>query len=564
VPTREHFITNAPQIYSHAPGSADYDQIGVPDVQLYPSRRPSFVTYEDLKFIVGPYQRGVVIAPAIAEPTGDAAYLLGITAPTVAPVLAATGSGTQTGNQIGYYSYVHKDNGVDIHESDLSPGSNTVSFTGAEERTWTLPGTGEEARVTHYRLYVSIDGEVPVFVADVAVGTTTVSENTTDYGDPPPVDEDGNLLNERGVPPYTRWCVKWHDRVWYGPDATNPYRFWYSMQGEGESVGPLNFIDLRDRESLTNLRGVGDDLACQGAHCTYQLVGYDESDFRMKKVSDKIGCISFFAATIIAETMWFPAQQAMYQYIPGGAIRNMLADDLNTKWSEDYKANPNVFENSIAINDKEESLYLLLLSYPTSPRSRFWVGHYLDIDPSNGGGGPMRWTFDYEGRAISTLGHLLDVGSMRESAYSASCDGYIRKRNDYENDDDDGDTYGKLLTLETPHFLPEAGKGPTGNGWLFQELHAYVKSEEKPWTIEVRVGEDDAWQARDPAWSRVVKASGSSIIGRRRVPQSGHHFPILRSGKGLIIKITQLRARGFSYDGVGFRYAPGLGARGLR
>jgi hypothetical protein len=566
VPLNEHIITNGPRIYSHPPGSDTFTSLSVPDEQLYPTRRPSHIHFEGIKISVGPWERGIAIVPANAAPSGDAAVLLGITAPANAPTLATAGGGTiPAGNHIGYFSYVHKDNGVDIHESDLSPGSNTLTLSGTQQRTWTWDQSDAESRVTHVRFYVSVDGEVPLFVEDRAIASgSPMTEDISSYGDPPPVDADGNLTNARGVPPYARMVEKYNDRAWYGPDPVLPYRFWYSERGEPESVGPLNFFDFKDRESMTSMRKAGTDLVTQGAHVTYQVTGYDESDFQMRKVSDSIGCLSFFAAVAINEVLWFPAQLGVFTYIPGGALRNMLGDDLSTWWATEYKAYPSIFEGSVAVHDKEESLYKLLLVYSSLPRSRYLIGHYRDIDPANGGAGPMRWSFDYRGRADSGIGILYDPGTLREAVYAGTCDGYLRAENDYENDDDDGDSYGKKLTLDLPHFLPKTGKGDAVDGALLEKLDLYVQSEEKAWRMELRVGEDNAWQALNPAYARDVRASAKTIAGRSRVQQTGHHFTPFRSGKGWTITISQERARGFSYNGVGFSWSPGLGARPLR
>ncbi len=556
----ELVVTNFPRIYSHEPGGQVWDSIGVPSNQTYPNRRPSWITYEDRRIIVGPYERGVLVTP------GGASVLLGITAPAVAPVLTSAGGGSLTGNMIGYFSWVHKENGVDIHESDLSPGSNTLTLSGTQQRDWTWSDGAAEPRVTHTRLYVSVDGALPRFVMDLPVGTETVTEDTAAaaLGDTPPVDADGNLANARGVPPYAQFVEKYHDRAVYGPDPDAPYRFWLSEIGEPESVGPLSYFDLRDREGLTCLKRAGDDLVTAGAHVLYNFTGYDENDFQMHKVSDSVGILCHFACIAINEILWFPAQLGIFNYIPGGVIRYMLGDDLRTWWKDEYKNFPSLFERSVAINDKEESVYKFLLVYPTLPGSRYLVGHYTDIDPSMGGVGPMRWTFDYRNRRDSIVGVLLDPGTLREQVYAGTCDGYLRRENDYTNADDDADGYGKRLTLETAHFLPKSGQGSSASsgvdGAFLQLLSLYVQSEEKAWDLEVRVGQDNAYLSQHPAYQRRVRASAKTIAGRRRVQQTGHQFTPMVSGAGWIIKISQLNAIGFTYAGLSFQWEQGFGA----
>lgn len=554
-----YVTTNAPAVYRNTPGSRLFEGLAIPaGVDSYEGARCDSVEFNFRRIFVGQFSRGLLATP------GKVLVTLGITAPTVAPVLAAVGGGTiPAGNHIWYYSWVHIEDGVDIHESDLSPGSNTLTLTGTQQRQWTLPVVGAEDRVTHYRLYVSIDGAIPVFVEDVAypAGGPTHTEDISDYGATPPVDADGNLLNARGVPPYARFCTKWKNRVAYGPDPDLPYRFWLSEPDEPESVGPLNYFDLTDRESLTLLKSAGDDLACAGAHVFYTLTGYDELDFFFHKVSSAIGCINYFAAAVINEILWFPGQLGVWNYVPGGAFRYMMEKDVSSEWETQYAASPSLFENSIAINDRVEHVYMLMLRYGEAPRDRRWIGSYRDIDPAMGGQGPMRWSFDECDRASSTLGILLNANSLRYEVYSGACDGWIRKENQYDDDDDDGDTGLKTMRIERPHFLPKRAKGSNLDGAKLLKLTVFMESERNAWTIQIRCGDEKAYLAAEPTKSYPVRASAATRVGRSLVPKSSHTFTPQVVGKGWILRYIAPRALGMVYTGEWYAHTGGSSGR---
>src|SRR6185436_1029550 len=177
------------------------------------------------------------------------------------------------------------------------------------------------------------------------IGTVTLTENTAtaDLGDPPPVDEDGALRNARGRPPYTRFIKKWHDRAWYLGDPNFPWRVWYSEQDEMESVGPLNFIDLRGRESVTGLNFTEDQLIVQGLRVVYLLHGYDESDFVLRKSSSSIGCISHWTNRHLDDIPWWAGPRGAYMYT--GSFRYLMRD-MGRQWRADYAAAPAIFEKA--------------------------------------------------------------------------------------------------------------------------------------------------------------------------------------------------------------------------
>ncbi len=104
----------------------------------------------------------------------------GITAPTVAPVLAAGASTGLTGAYNAKYTYCRKSGSTVICESDPSPaGAAAVTLAnGSLSVTWTASG---DSQVTHVRVYRTLAGGSTYYHdQDIAIGTVTVDTTTAD------------------------------------------------------------------------------------------------------------------------------------------------------------------------------------------------------------------------------------------------------------------------------------------------------------------------------------------------------------------------------------------------
>lgn len=526
------------------------------------------------RYVAGMYSKIVVFLE------DQTLWAAGIHKPA-APGLAAVGGGTiNASNNIGYVAYRQKIGSTIVHEGDISDGSATVALNGTQQRQWTLPTTApDDPRVTHLVAYVSVDGALPKEVFEVTLGTASHTEDTATLalGDPPPVDGQGNLRNARGVPPYTRFVSKYHRRAWYFGDPLFPFRLWYSELDEFESVGPLNYLDMLENETVTGGGAGGDQFASFGQTVSYGIQGWDESDLRIFRTSPSIGCISHFAIVNINELLYLPSEIGPMVYVPGAGFRPLAHRELLTYWRDEYEAHPDAFDDCIAEDDRSSAIYKLLVIYPrvtsaadpfgdTSPASRYFIGHYQGFDPSVGDGSALpQWTFDFRAREDSAMGRLRRSGSRRSDFYTGSCDGQIRKENVESDDDDDGDAYEKLLTIDTPHYLPKAQVGDDSEGCEFTAATLYLKSEFSAWTIESRAGDDSAYLITNPNWTETVPASAETLGNRSRVPKTSHAFGRITdtAGKGVMFRVKIPKARSVEYRGLALAWVDGIQVRGL-
>lgn len=492
----------------------------------------------------------------------------GITAPATAPVLATTPGGALTGSQIGYVSFRHKVGSTIVQESNLSSGSSTIAFTGTQQRAWSSIPTAADARVTHVVLWVSIDGALPREIEELALGTTSRTENTAAgaLGDTPPINSAGELTNSRGVPPYTRFCLIYNSRAWYFGDPEFPWRLWYSELDEIESVGALNYLDLKGRETIIAGAELGDSLGMFGQARIYLLQGFDAEDFTLTKVDATVGCINHFAIVNINGITCWPAELGWYAWY--GAPRYMMKGLMRSEWRRLYKANPAAFEGNTTgggqvVDDRANSVFKFLTQYAAAPRSRYWICTYYDVDPTTSGGGTWEWTFDYRNRLDTAVGVLAADGTARGELYTGSCDGYVRQENVLTDADDDGDTYAKTMILETGALAPAHQKGTYVEGYEYTWVDVMLMAENNDWTLEGKAGDDSAYLIGTAPFSRAMKASAKTVAGRPLIPRTSHRERVSNlAGKTVSYTFTISSPLDVEYRGLAIEYEPGNQTRG--
>lgn len=534
-------ITNAPAFYYQTVGSGIFSQVSLPTGVIKTTRRPRKEEYAQRHYIVSAFSRNLTFIE-----TNSTLVTTGITAPASVPTLASGAAGNPTGSMIGYISFRHKISSTVVHESSLSAATNTLSVTSQKVEWSSIPATSPDTRVTHVVLYRSVDGADPREVVELSLGTTTYSDNiaTASLG--------AVGLTNNDPPPTARFIKKYHDRMWYGSIA-NPERVYYSEIGAPEAVGTSSYITTRDGEVITGLDRVRDQLVVFCRRCTYDIQGYTSDDFNMSKVHPSVGCIAADAVLNIDERLFFPAEDGVWFYDGAGFTYTM--DDIRTYWRDDYLANTARYNDLTAGRDRTFHIYRLLLKKTTSPRSFYYCGDYSGIDK----GKPVQWLFDIRAREDNTVGEI-DNGNGQLESYTGSCDGFVRKENVDSNADDDGDSYGKALTLtfRTDPF-DDVGGGRT-DAKTFTDFGAFVKSESNAWTLKLYPGEEDATDALNPAISIEVAASAQSIGSETFIPRSQPPFRLIGvSGVCLAPKITatspvSMKIRGWD---VYWRQGPG-------
>lgn len=527
------------------PGSHALKTVGLPTgvYGLQPTTRPDAILFQGVNRMpmVGAWSQNLIWLPKINQ-----LCIMGITAPTSAPSLAAAAGPGPTGNAIGVVTFAHVFNGAIIAESNPSPTTATVPLAN-QARAWTsLPTTHPNPRVTHIRLYVSMDGSEFEFVAMLSLGTASFTENiaTASLGEA--------VAFTNGVPPYAKFVTIYQRRAWYANGTDTIY---YSEIDQPESVNAANNVKTPDGRNVSSIRGLTDTLLIGTRRSLMYLQGYSATDFRMGIISQDVGIISHFGALVINDKCWFPAQDGYYRF-SGSGIEPLMSKVLRTYFRQQYEANPALYEDIQASISKRSNVVRVLVP---DTSAFYYIGHYLPSEVSLGGTGePPYWTFDRRTRKDYSVG-VLTNNSMFDTAYTGSCDGYAREEDVDSDATDDGDSYQKKLTIASRHFFMGDQSGDDNHAHTFTNLDLFLVSEQVAWSPAIYVGDDDAYSALAPAWNRngvPVPASALTVNGKTAVKKTSHSFGPLTNcaGKGATVAVTAVLPLGFEYRGLALHF----------
>ncbi len=221
--------------------------------------------------------------------SGGAVYNWGITAPTVAPTLAAGALTGLTGAYNAKYTYCRKVGSVVVCESDPSPaGAAAVSLNnGSLSVTWTASG---DAQVTHVRVYRTLlNGLIYYHDQDVAIGTTTVDTNTADgsVGSEVETDHDRPQLGSYVAGPnYNGTCFLAYNNLLYYCKPKQP-EYWpltYYIEVSPPQY-PIKLIVFYDGQPY-----------CLTSHHIYQIQGTGHESFFPYDMKATTGAVNSNAA----------------------------------------------------------------------------------------------------------------------------------------------------------------------------------------------------------------------------------------------------------------------------
>jgi len=558
--SRDDAVQNDGHIYYKANEATDFtelnDATAAKPANLQGKRvRPILLRYRGRVYMFGFFSTPAMVTEA------RKVNIMGIPAPPAAPTLAVgTSSGGSTGLAIAYLTFVEKDAGKVIHESNPSQPSATISLNG-QGRAWTvLPTSSINPRVTHIRGYVSMDGALPAFAWERQIGVTSVNENvlTGQLGERLPLFEGPDNQFDvdpfaRGVPPNGRYAEVYHDSMWISGDFDFPTRIYFSRLFEPESfnttIKERGWLETLDGEAVTGLKRWGDLLFVGCLRAMYVIQGFSAGDYQIVKVQNYYGCISNASMQLVGpdSDLWGAGQEGVWMY--NGSFHDLMEEDLRGEWRDDYRANQINYEDCFAAEDRFSRTYQLVI--PQDDESTFkWVGHWVPVTMR--GAAPW-WVHDIRTRQDNAIGSLIISNDDHYGELlTGSCDGFIRKENVQDDPDDDGDSYQKALTLQTKHFFFGDQGGDDAHGRNFPALDVFLQNESTSVTLSAKAGDDSAQVSTTPQWSRTISA-GAVSTPRAKVARTSLSFNGLSeiNGKGITLRFTataplNVRLRGFA------------------
>jgi hypothetical protein len=164
---------------------------------------------------------------------------LGVDPPANAPTLADSGT---AGSPNGTYYYKVTGVNKDGFESNPSPASNSITVS-SKKITVTQPADmGDDQTLEYWKIYrTAAGGAVYKYVAQVAIGTTTYSDNTADSA------LGSLMLDNNNIPGNASLVYEFNGYAFYGDN----YDLWFSKVGAPDQVpnitGDIQVIPMGGR-----------------------------------------------------------------------------------------------------------------------------------------------------------------------------------------------------------------------------------------------------------------------------------------------------------------------------
>lgn len=527
---------------------------------------PSFATHDRRIYIAGMFSDLLIFAE------DEKLYKAGIEAPQTAPTVVA-GTGTVADTCLCYISFVQKIGALDVAESNLSPATTLTLAT--QGRSWTLPTTTLDPHVTHIRGWVSANGDLPRRAFEVTVGTGAFTEDvqtSTLALHPAYYNNGADPVDDNGVPPYCKYAVVFNKRLFLAGDPQHPYRVWYSELNRPTAFGIDGFFDTRNKAAVTGMGVNGGKLIVFCLHSTHALQGWTDGsegiapDMRLDPILKGIGCISHHSIVDINNRLWYAATDGIRLYDGGFTY---LMKDLRSYWATNYAAAVADYKNSVAVDDKGNHCYVLLIPQ-TSGGAFHYVGNYLDTDPVVGGSGLQpAWSIDTKARTEYTLGSLIDEDGVQRW-YSGGSDGYVRENDIASDADDDSDSDAKLIDIITKHYVDGQPGLTVDEGKSLTRFFTQIESESQAHTVSVYAGPEAAGDQLSPNWTQSPAANEEPSYdpgdGTDRVAIADGRFAFVPSGcsgEGFTFRFQATSPTDFKFRGFSGEYGPGKCSRGF-
>ena len=212
---------------------------------------------------------------------------LGLDAPTRMLSAVAEDAGPHHGDYKYTYTYYDNDHGV---ESAPAPLTRYINANENNIRLYDFEPPVEPS-VTHYRLY-RIGGYYPFFALVAEIPVTDVEY--TDKLDDTQIDGRELQTLRNGKPPFgLKFLTEYNGRMYGGVGN----KLYFSALGNPDSWYIFDWIPMQD--TITGIAKAPGGLLVMGKTWTAALKGNQPTDFRLKNLSNVIGCKNHFSISYI-------------------------------------------------------------------------------------------------------------------------------------------------------------------------------------------------------------------------------------------------------------------------
>lgn len=530
--------------------------------------RPCFARWNGDLFVAGYFTR-------VMRFTANYEFIpSGIFAPPKMPVLAAgASSGGSTGINIGYVTFrQERVNGEIVHESNPTGPTATISVTG-EGFAWSNLATASvDPRVTHVVGYRSVDGAIPreAWKREIAAAVSSLTENTLTGGLgvelPNSEGVDGAVELEpeaRGVVPYCRLAVPFHNSMIYAGFPDKPYVIAPSRIFEPESVdlsdtsptaqvtlGREAVIGMIEHEATERLL-----IFCSNKK-VYALTGYGPDDYDISPVNGFYELLSHDGLRHMGpdSDVVLPSQEGPVRF--NGSFRELMPQRSH-EWKQLLRDYPDEMARCWAVESNEVRTMGYKVNVPipdpedATRLSYYFYGHYDEVPK----GGEAEWTNDARTREDTCAAVVRPYGRPGEEVWTGSADGYIRKEDVAADADDDDDDYQKRFDLTMAHQWLPSQAGDAQHAARIATVDVYMKNESEDGTLELYPGDDSAAEGVEGFKTIEIPAGALPASKRQKVPVTSRRFGAggIASGKGVAARVyvdapTVVEWRGLSYQ----------------
>jgi hypothetical protein len=390
-------------------------------------------------------------------------------APTSAPTVSASGSGSFTGDWAYVVTFAIMD-GTRLYSESPATDPVQVTASGAASFNLTNIPVSSESSVNARRIYRTTVGPGSVYYL-----VTTIANNTgTSYTDTTPdssLPVNATLSEDLGEPmgnatpsEYFEVITAWRDRLWAAGNTT-PDRIFFSGNLEPWAWNPEHYLVAQpagqDLEGVTAFAPRRDVLGVGKRRSLWQVIGTDPSNFEMIRVIEGTGIWAPDSVVVIRDEAYFLAEDGVYKWGPGG-VTNLSRDRVHAWFTTDAYFNRATFPNAFALFDPRLNAYQLHLSAVGSTDLDRWVT--LDLE-TGAWFGPHRTD-----AFVPTCGALLEDnhGLVRPALGSAAGDLYLGGSPLFTDD-------GTAIAMEAHSRYHSQGEPDRAKYW--GELSVHVRSE---------------------------------------------------------------------------------------
>lgn len=423
-------------------------------------------------------------------------------------------------------------------------------------------------------LMVEMDSGLTRVAATIPIGVTSYIEGTATLA----LGEAHTTAFER-MPRGTAGTF-YHERQWVIDYSDTAYA---SALFEPERHEGLK-VRTKNGEPIIAIWPAGNDkLLVITSKNTYYIHGYTASDVVIDMEDEEHGGLNHWACLNINGRIFVPNAKTISMY--DNTYHNIL-EDSERFWADQYAAHQDEYEAAFAVHDPQAKTYELYVSGAVSFSELYnpagitiqtvgWTLSYSGIISQAGGGFTQPdLSFEVMGRKIHAGALMFKPGARRGDVYLGACDGFIRKR-DENNQNDDGDTYGKRMSIRSraEQGASDAG-GDVQEGKDFDRLWTFMENEENAVTVSFLGGDETAWKAIDPDnvsqwWTESVPAQKEVNIllddgfAYDYVPATTRVHPVSRVSGRYVTGLWSVLSphKGFRWRGWGGVWGPGAVTR---